>query len=497
MEVIDVGPPVLAIHEVIDHARLERARPEQRQDSDNVFEGTGPQLLEQLFHAARFKLEHGRRVGFAQQLVSGRIRERKRHDVEFPHAGIVRAHEAHRPVEDRQVAQAQEVELHEAGGLDIVLVKLGDRAALLARLTIQGAEVGQFARGDQHAAGVHADVAGQPFERTREIDQRADLLLPVVARTKQGLVLERALQRPGVGWVVRDQFRETVAEHVRHVEHATGVAHHRLGAQRAKRGDLAHGATAIFRLDVLDHPLAVILTEVDVEVGHRHALRIQEALEQQVVADRIEIGDAQGVGDQRPRTRTPPGADRHAVGLAPVDEILNDQEVAGEPHLDDRAALECETLRVAGAFALALGHVGKQLRQAPFEAGFRELHQVVVERDPVRRRKIRQARLAKIQREVAALGNGHRVGKRRRHVREAVRHLFGGQQILIVRKPTRPAWIGQDFAFRNANARLVRGEITCAQELHRMRGHDRKAALGRQRDGRVAIGRIGFSAGAL
>ena len=45
--------------------------------------------------------------------------------------------------------------------------------------------------------------------------------------------------------------------------------------------------------DVVDDAVAAVHAEVDVEVRHRHALGIQEALEQQVVAQRIEIGDAE------------------------------------------------------------------------------------------------------------------------------------------------------------------------------------------------------------
>ena len=324
----------------------------------------------------------------------------------------MRANKAHRPIENREVAQAEKVELHQARGLDIILVKLRDRALLLTRLAIQRTEIGQFAGRDQHAARVHPNVAGQPFERTGKIDQCAHFLFPLVARAKRGLFLERAIQCPGFGRVVGNQLREPVAQHVRHIQHASGVAYHRLGTQRAEGRDLAHRAATVFRLDVLDDPLAVVLAKVDVEVRHRHPLRIQETLEQQVVADRVEIGDPQGVSHERSRTRPAPGADRHAVGFAPVDEILNDQEVTREPHLDDGAALEREALRVARALALALCRIGKQLRQAPFETGFRELHEVVVKRHPVGCREVGQARLTEIQCEVAALRDGQGIGQR-------------------------------------------------------------------------------------
>src|SRR5437899_2735699 len=83
-------------------------------------------------------------------------------------------------------------------------------------------------------------------------------------------------------------------------------------------------------------PGAMALAEVDVEVGHRHALGVQETLEQQLVLQRVEIGDLQRIGHQRAGTGAATGADRAAVVLRPGDEVRHDQEVAGEAHLQDR-----------------------------------------------------------------------------------------------------------------------------------------------------------------
>ena len=67
---------------------------------------------------------------------------------------------------------------------------------------------------------------------------------------------------------------------------------------------------AVFAAHIVDHRVAALLAEVDVEVGHRHALGVEEALEQQVEADRIEIGDGQRPGRRRiprpSRGRDPP-----------------------------------------------------------------------------------------------------------------------------------------------------------------------------------------------
>src|SRR5439155_17731853 len=68
--------------------------------------------------------------------------------------------------------------------------------------------------------------------------------------------------------------------------------------------DLRDRLRPVLLLHVLDHPVSPALAEVDVEVGHRYALRIQEALEQEVVAQGIQVGDAERVGDQRPGARS-------------------------------------------------------------------------------------------------------------------------------------------------------------------------------------------------
>ena len=126
---------------------------------------------------------------------------------------------------------------------------------------------------------------------------------------------------------------------------------------------------AVFFLDVIDDAIAAFLAEVDVEVGHRNAVRIEEALEDQVVLQRIEIGDAQRIRDQRARARAAPRPDRHAVVLGPVDEIGNDQEVAGETHVHDGLDLVFEAGHVARALCVAFCRFRIQRRQALLQPG--------------------------------------------------------------------------------------------------------------------------------
>ena len=132
----------------------------------------------------------------------------------------------------------------------------------------------------------------------------------------------------GRGRILRHQLAQLVDLPVRHLQHAADVAQHAARLQRAEGDDLRHPVAAVALLHIADDLVAAILAEVDVEVRHRHAFRIEEALEQQTEADRIEIGDRQRIGDQRAGARAAARTDRNALRLRPLDEVRDDQEVA-------------------------------------------------------------------------------------------------------------------------------------------------------------------------
>ena len=69
--------------------------------------------------------------------------------------------------------------------------------------------------------------------------------------------------------------------------------------------------------DVADHFLAAVVGEVHVDVRHAQALGIEEALEQQVVAQRVYVGDAEHVRDEAAGGR----AARDTAHAAPAREV--------------------------------------------------------------------------------------------------------------------------------------------------------------------------------
>ena len=129
---------------------------------------------------------------------------------------------------------------------------------------------------------------------------------------------------------VRDQLRQPVAGAVVEVEHARRVARGRAREHAAEGDDLGDAVAAVLVGDVAHDAVAPLDREVDVDVRHRHALGVQEALEQQVVGERVDLGDVERVGDDRAGGRAAPRADRDAGVLGVLDEVPDDQEVARE-----------------------------------------------------------------------------------------------------------------------------------------------------------------------
>ena len=270
---------------------------------------------------------------------------RDRRDIELA-IRLQRIDGLHGPVDDGQGLEAQEIELDEPGRLDVVLVQLGDevRATFLA---VERRKVGQFRRRDDDAAGVLARVAGQALERLREVDDRGDVLVLAVHAGELVFLLGQRLVQ-GHADFERDLLRDTVDETVRVAQHATGIADDGLRRHRAVGDDLRNPVATVAARDVVDDAVPALHAEIDIEIRHRHSLRIQEAFEQQVVLQRVEIGDAEHVGDQRACTGAASRAHRDVLLLGPANEVGDDQEVAGKSHVADDVEFFLEALAIRG-----------------------------------------------------------------------------------------------------------------------------------------------------
>ena len=126
-------------------------------------------------------------------------------------------------------------------------------------------------------------------------------------------------------------------------ERLGGVAHRHPRPVADDVGHLRGVAAAVGVVDPLDDLLAPVGVEVDVDVGLLVAVRGDEPLERQLVEDRVDRGDAEGVADRRAR-RGAAALAQDAALAGEGDDVVDDDEVAGEVLLGDDPQLVLEPL---------------------------------------------------------------------------------------------------------------------------------------------------------
>ena len=165
---------------------------------------------------------------------------------------------------------------------------------------------------------------------------------------------------------------------------------------------------AVFLADVVDDLGAAVVAEIDVDIGRRDALGIEEALEEEAVVERVDIGDAKDVGDQRCPPRCRDRGRRECRGvLRAMDEIPDDQEITDEARLLHDLQFELDA--VDDLFLLLV------LGLLPFDTVavthplLAQMPQVMFPRETLRRVVNGKPQLAEFHQEIAFLGDGQRV----------------------------------------------------------------------------------------
>ena len=157
------------------------------------------------------------------------------------------------------------------------------------------------------------------------------------------LSLERSLERDVHHR--RHQLGQPVDIRQGHVEHAPHVADRGSRRHGPEGDDLRHPVAPVLLLHVREHAVATPVVEVDVDVGHLHALAVEEALEDEPVAERLDVGDAEHVAHQRSGGAAAAGTDANAVAARRADQVPHDQEVRRETGLTDDVELHVRGAR--------------------------------------------------------------------------------------------------------------------------------------------------------
>ena len=142
---------------------------------------------------------------------------------------------------------------------------------------------------------------------------------------------------------IRHQLCQTVGLRERKFLYTGNVFDSQFGSHRTICDDMRYFFLTIFIGYPAKHFTTTVVIEVHIDIGQGDTVRIQETLEQQVVLDRVDLGDTQTVSHCRTGSRTTSGPYRYAQFRAcGIDEVLHYQEVSGETHRFHDVQLEVE-----------------------------------------------------------------------------------------------------------------------------------------------------------
>ena len=350
------------------HAALDRPGAHDRDLDHEIEEARRREARQHRHLRARLDLEHAHRVGVLDHRVGRRILRRHVGQRERPAAP--RGDQVERAPDRREHAEREHVHLEQAERVQVVLVPFDDRA-VRHRGVLDRHEAREPVARDHEAAGVLREVARESWkrkgpdpslsdERAHELEELRDLPARGVEPGLADALGQRAATVPP-----RERAGEAVDLARIESECLARVAHRALGAIGDDGGGDRGAVAAVLRVEVLDHLLAPLVLEVDVDVRRLVPLLRDEALEQHRQACRIDLGDAERVAHRRVRRR--PAALAEDAPLArEAHDVVHGEEVGLVGEIGDQGELVLDELADV---------IGRALREAPSQACFGELAQ--------------------------------------------------------------------------------------------------------------------------
>src|SRR5208337_2249237 len=334
------GFAMLAIDEIVDHAALNGAGAVEGVESGEILDARGLITTKDITHAVGLKLEDGGGVATGEKFVGGFVVEGQGVEVDFDLAILLDHFDG--VVENGERSEAEEIHFQEADALEGVHVVL--RGDFVAIGLVDRNEFSERLRRDDDSGSVRGSVTGKTFESKGDLHQ----IFQAFVGVDGGFELRRFLEGDFEFDAERggDELGEAIDFTVRNVHGATDIFDGGFGRHGAKGDDLGDIFAAVFLGDVLDELAAAAHAEVDVDIGHGNAFRIEETFEEKIVLERIDVGDAKGVADEAASGGATTGTDRYFLCARVLNEIPNDQEVTLIVHLLDHFDFGAEAVLV-------------------------------------------------------------------------------------------------------------------------------------------------------
>ena len=480
---------VLAVGVVVVHVFAQRPRPIQRRQGRDVVERRRSEATHQGAHLGTFELEDADRITEAQHLKDLFVVEGNVVDVN------ARARRALNVVQgafdNGEVAQPQEVHLEQpellnGGGFILRNNRRFLSRGVRRRLALDRYVVEDRTTGDHDGRGVDTVLAALVDEPLCGVNDVAHFLVVFVhlAQFLGFAVPALVAGRAGEAGLEREvlahhQWGHGLANSVTELwwvaQHTRRIADGGAGLDGGERDNLSHVVRPVAFGRVANHVAAVTLVEVHVDVGHLLTARVQEALEDQAVGNRVEVDDTQAVGDAAAGGRAATRTNANALFASVADQVPHHEEVVREAHVGYDAQFVVQ----------ALGHLRRQVVPVAFAcAGVGQFAQEAVGAFLVRGaleiggdRELGQRAVAELNSQVNPLGNRQCVVAGLGDVAEEVAHLRGGLKVVLVALEAEAVGVRHACARANTEQGVVHLVVAVLDVVQVVRGEERRVQV--------------------
>ena len=472
MRILDRRFSLPPVEERFDHAADDRAGTDDRHLHDDVVELLRRVARQRRHLRAALHLEHADGVGLVQHLVDARVVLRQVREVDVD--PFVRADERDHFLDRREHAEAEEIDFDDAEVRAVVFVPLDDDAAGHRR-RLERHDFVEPSFGHDHAAGVLPEVPRQILDLHL---QAHEVLHAQIGRDRsrrlrapRGIVSTRSRISPK--FQVPSGLRELVGLLEREAERLADFARRGAVAIRDHVRGHRRAVHAVRFVDVLDDALALIARgQIEVDVRPLAALLGQESLEQQLHLHRIDGGDAERVADRAVR-RGAAALHENLLALAELDDVPDDEEVAGQVELLDHVQLFLD-LRLRFARSAA--------GSASWRRSRRSCAGTTSPISPSRQRIVGKAVAEVGEREVERVGELPRAVERLGEIGEERGHLVGALDVALAIDAEEPAGVVDVAPFADAGEDVVQLLVLGARIADAVRGDERQAQAPREID---------------
>ena len=189
---------------------------------------------------------------------------------------------------------------------------------------------------------MHGRMSRKTFQTLAHVNQFSYLFIRIVQLFQLRIHRKRPVQRHiQLGW---NHLGNAVHKGVRKIHDTSHIPDDSPRRQGTEGNNLHHPVCSVFSRYIIDDLLPSLEAEVHVDIRHGDTLRIQEPLKEQVIPDRINVGNSKTVGHDTSRRGTSSRSHHNVMIPCILDEIPHDQEVVHIPHRANRIQLIIQPL---------------------------------------------------------------------------------------------------------------------------------------------------------